>query len=380
MMSPCRAFLFCLPLLLTACGGGGTSPSSSNSGQDFYLFFTGDAFSGSLNAIDPDDPGNPIEIEPDNVSDSARLYQWTYNAATKITSNARPSYIVYAKGGRLYRVSAAKGDGLIPVQVSSRTMATRNCGHEYHEDWATPLNSVYLYASSGADAKCGTADDPWKMVRIGMSSSEAPIALPIAYNWKSTGVIRHPATGALLGFLGMEGGALYRYDADFANPAFLMNAINVDMLPLDIEYTPQLLDKMFFEVEDSSGRSHLYAYDIVKQQLSNILHTSSGFGKLLEQWNWGVDNTHFYFADNNATYRVPLDASEPSSSLVTEVSETIGDLTLHKNAPLGTSAYGLSMGRMQHRTDRIDRELIIGPAIKCILLERPLSPSREKVG
>ena len=89
-------------------------------------------------------------------------------------------------------------------------------GVYFAADLANPVNTSYFYRLPGVDGVCDTADDVVRMVKTGMSATDAPItvaAIPVA-------TVRTPL-GGISGFVIKSGAQLVLVDSTFANPVVL---------------------------------------------------------------------------------------------------------------------------------------------------------------
>ena len=277
-----------------------------------YLFY-----SNSLNAVDPANPASPILIEPtaNLVTDSfgftapAKIIRTgTVDIAAQTVTNEHAHAVIYPKtDGRLYKVSALKSGSLTPVQVSSESQIDQMCthvniGNAGYIDLANVDNSQFLYVLPGADTTCNTNDDIWKMVRVGMSPTDAPISAK-----KPVSDLDDPTTGAISGWLVHDAGALKKCDANFANCTSITAATSVD-LKLDMYRGFPLL-----EIDDE-----LFVYNESTSTLSSALFTiaSPGFISALS-----TDGTTIYFGHGSLLYEMPADGSSIPTVLATEISD-----------------------------------------------------------
>jgi hypothetical protein len=141
--------------------------------------------------------------------------------------------IYKSSDGHVYGLDLASTGSPTPVQLSSESAATIDdtctlsgtavaganydyVGVFFTGDLQTPTNSSYIYRLPGPDGTCNTADDVIHMVKTGMSSATAPIAvsaMPIA-------AVR-TALGGISGFVIKNGADLVLVDGNFANPVVL---------------------------------------------------------------------------------------------------------------------------------------------------------------
>lgn len=295
-----------LILVLNSCGSGSGSktPEETTGAPGTYLFY----FGGSLYAVDPADPGNPSLIDSNTIDFAVEMIQGTISTAMPHTrSNLHGHTVIYGRGGSLFKVSALKNGGTpIPVQLSSESDIFSPCNNDLNdlgEDLANPDNSQFLYSLSGPDGNCNTTDDVWKMVKVGMEPTDAPIPA------------REPVTsivdissGTLTGWLAIDESTLKRYDANFEN--------RVPITPFT-----DSIDEIGKGGVTSSGYNiflkvdnQLYAYNTGTGELSQPLHTFQSPDSYFNS----LDGTNLYFVDGNSIYKIPQDGSVPSIPLVAE--------------------------------------------------------------
>lgn len=259
---PATSMAGVLAVSLTACGGGGdNNPSNlpSNIGPSeptaTYLFYQG-----SIGAVDPANPASPISVEAGPVSGAATIIHGTYTAATHSVSDLHPRTAIYAKDGKLWKVSALKGGAPTPVRLSSEDGANTVCYHTTDVDFANHNNAAYIYSLPGVDATCYTADDTLKMVKVGMSGTEAPIDLKTK---RPVTAIMDTQTGALKGWLATDGSSLSRYDANFGNAVQIANfSVGAE------EMATYGINRIFLRIDDK-----LRMYNADTGNLSAPLHT-----------------------------------------------------------------------------------------------------------
>jgi hypothetical protein len=306
-----RSPLALAAVLIFTTGVTGCNSSSPNfSTIRTYLFYHD-----PLTAVDPDDPAAPIEVDAPGttVANVTAMAHGRYASMLRTIFDRHTRTVVYRNTatGSWWKVSAVKGDGLVPAQLSNETSATTICGTPVQKpDYQNHGNARLVYRLPGPDVTCNNADDVWKMLRLGMSATDAPVPA-----YEPVAAVHDVQTGALTGWLAKNGNSLYAYDAGFANPVlvagFTTNATQVAVAPNGI---------VFLLIDDE-----LHAYDpnVSPATLSSPLHTvvSSLVGAV-------TDTTHLYFGDDMSVYRVPLDASAPASVFVTDPDGGVYNLVL----------------------------------------------------
>lgn len=316
--------------LLAACGGGGSDPSTppppppppgggAGGSSAAYLFYAG-----SLHAVDPTAPASPLTVEAGSDintgtgrfgagSSAQKIIAGTYDGAAQTITGLHAHALMYAKtNGKLYRVSALKSGSLIPVQVSSESGADKLCPIvESRMDLANPDNSPYVYSLPGSDSMCGTGDDVWKMVRLGMSASAAPVAAKPPVD-----SINNANTGAIAGWLVKGTGGLERCDANFANCSVVANTLQA--LVLDYIGSDRLVMNINGQIVVYNGANNTLSLSVFAMPAGQFV---SGMEN---------DGTAVYFVHGKSVYRFPADGSAVATPLITEVVD-IGGMGLTAN-------------------------------------------------
>ncbi len=229
-INPAKTATLLLSIILAGCSSGSSNPAPTTptpiptpppSGR--YLFYQAGA-NGPLMAVDSVNPSNPQQITPAPIGVDA-IGHANFDAATATVSDLHTRTIIYAEGGKLWRVSAFKADGLVKTQVSSETTATNICKTITATDLVNHNNAAYLYELAGPDAICATANDNlWRMVRVGMNSNIAP------FNAKQPLTSLDEALhGAHQGWLVAEDKSLKYYSADFSISKPVKDRNNADV-------------------------------------------------------------------------------------------------------------------------------------------------------
>jgi hypothetical protein len=332
-----------LGFLSIGCGGGG-----SNSGGG-----GGDGTTPPPTSVQYTAPTDNVFVAAINPANTATVYSPTLGtfagARTYITgsiqsgtptvqSQAQYAQIYKYNDGHIYSVALLTSSTPAAVQVSGESQATidDSCSlngantqlgtdvnyvaTQYYNDFANGANSVYFYRLPGASGTCDTSSDIIHMVKVGMSSSDAPINagfMPVA-------VIHNPTTGAITGFIVNEGSALTEYDQNFQNRVVL--------------YTPASTIQVAYTLATAgvTATGGLFVLD------GNIVHVDYEHNtvstSLFTVPNWtgtsrfpnSANSTTAYFSVNtsdetqspvvptSAVYSMPLDGSAAPTSLSTE--------------------------------------------------------------
>lgn len=213
-------------LLLTASGCGSTGGNSGGSGGPWLLYAGAGVY-----ALDGSNPSSAV-VTVDAISNVGGLrvvQRGTYAAATGTVSAVEVYAGIWISGGRILRTSTLAGSMLATAQVSSETSVgdpsplnptpTHLCDTEVVTDWSNPGDSRFLYTLAGPDLQCGTSDDVVKATRLEAAATDTPVTVP----GRRVSVVRAPSTGAITGWLAIDGsGRLVRTDAAFANPVQLL--------------------------------------------------------------------------------------------------------------------------------------------------------------
>jgi len=276
-----------------------------------YLFH-----SNPLSAVDPANPASPTLIEPTAnlvaghspfLTPASVIRTGIVDITARTITDDHAHAVIYPKtDGRLYKVSALMSGSLAPVQVSNETQVDQMCinmlvSDRDVTDFADVNNSQYLYVMPGANTTCGDSDDVWKMVRLGMSATDAPIiAKPAIASFHDD------TTGAISAWLVHDAGNLQKCNANFAACTNVRAATSVD-LEIDIN------DRVLLNIDDE-----LFMYDGTTDTLSNSLFTITA-GMFISPVS--TDGTNIYFGYGTLLYQFPIDGSSMATVLQTETSD-----------------------------------------------------------
>ncbi len=291
-------------------GGGGGSGGQSQA--DTYLFY-----SGSLYYVDPTNPSSPTKLENQDIKDYFLPLTVTgYDANTNHYQGLHKKYIVYIVNGKIYKANAELSSGTpTPQQVSNITDAC-----EFEENFDEPLSPDDTYAlvrTAGNDASCNTTDDKYYLIKLSLSSSDAPTSLG---NKMVIDAYSSQETKTVEGFLVQEGNKLYECNTTLSTCNQLKDGVS------DIEVIGA------YDVNDPKYLinidGNLYTFDGASKQLSSA-PVVSGFGDPVE-----------YIMDNNAIY---VWYKQNSSGGVTDIIEKISFNTWNKTTLYNVTRPNLSL-------------------------------------
>ena len=287
----------------------------------------------TVKAIDPANAGATPPIVSNTASAPIIILTSGWDGATAAYANTTATSLMYASGGKLWRVSAEKSSGVPgsasnpPVQVSSEAGATNVCGIEQIER-ATTGTTKLVYVLAGPDNDCfipADADNVTKIVSVLDNTTTPPTTLP-----------------AGLVYVGPGHGPGYVVDMSTGNATgiFLLdvvNALTLKFMNLNTGVITTIQANMghvFTLAQDTSDRvfllggpnhNQLYIYTVSTNSLVLLVNGASELvtGRPLS------DGTNLYLAEQatGKLYRVPQNATGPSNvvTLLPGVGFPIGD-------------------------------------------------------
>lgn len=294
----------CTVAMIAATGVTATFNTGSAASTASYNFYSDK--NGGLYAVDSSSPTSPQTVDTGVATNSTgTIVYGSYDPATKVASGLHAHYVVYAKGGNIYRVNAVKGQSLAPAQVSSETGAVTVCFTSPDVDLMNVDNSIYIYILPGTDGACNTSDDVEKMVTVGMSASTSPITItPKTLNRIGYGI--HDANMSIVGFLVTDSGVLKKCNLNLSTCSDLKTGVS-SVSEMGSYWAPF---KIYLKIDNG-----LYVYDAGANTLSSSLYTFTG---TTSSWGSKIDSSAFYFADGTKILKLPHN----SSSVTTLITET----------------------------------------------------------
>ncbi|MES2353533.1 MAG: hypothetical protein V4568_03855 [Pseudomonadota bacterium] len=173
-----------------------------------------------LVVFDPQAPSvrTVVVAQKGQYSNEVSIEYGSYDATSKILLEPYIRHLVFAQGGHFFGVILVNNGTMpTPVQISNESGASSLCSFNQKQlvDYTNADNTTIVYSRPGADNVCGTSDDEWRAIRLGMGAADAPISA----KQPLTGLIN--SSGAAVGWLAIEGNALKRYDINFQNATLL---------------------------------------------------------------------------------------------------------------------------------------------------------------
>lgn len=317
-------------------GGGGGPPNGGGTGSTTqYVAPTDSVF---VAATDPNNPGITYGPTQGEYAGARLFITASIVAGQPTTSNqAQYAQMYKANDGHLYSVNLVVSGSPQATQVSSEANATVDdlcsvngantvlgttvnyVAVDSYVDYANPQNSVYFYREPGASGACNTTTDKVFMVKLGMATTDAPIAalMPAA-------VVHDPTSGAITGFVVNEGTALTMYDSNFSNRTVI--------------YTPTTAMSVVYSLANSgvSATGGLFVIDgsivyinYAGQSVSAPLFTVPNWSATKRFANSANGSTEFFTVNTSneaatpvvptsAVYSMPLDGSAAPTQLATE--------------------------------------------------------------
>ena len=286
---------------LSACGGGGGgSPAAADPSaapgpatgtrwisSAAHIDLTGGADSGidgPLLAIDPAHPGTASALNPDTVdSTSLRIMGGKLDASLSTLDNPAPRFVVYdapvavgtVNSFALYKLALDVTGTVAPVpqRLSTQVTMCSAVGARFKLIGQSLAGDEALFTFDAPDSagSCAGGGEP-KLVKLGMSSSSAPLALPVAALNRITpiGVI-HGSAGQIAAVLAWQNGQFVRTDASLANAAALSaaevaGAVDANSAPI----APGIVTRFGVFIQSTDG---LRRYDKSSGKISAVLLT-----------------------------------------------------------------------------------------------------------
>ncbi len=163
-------------LFLFSCDLGIGGKGEEETKTESYLIYKANSSLGGkeLFAIDPEKPGTAIPIDTEITDKSIQLFLNSDFNGDRF-KDIHNKDVVYIKNGRIYRADLEKDETQpSPIPVSNEEDANNVCGSSAYTDFANYSLSQYVYQLAGDDNICGTKDDEWKMVKLGMDDEDFP--------------------------------------------------------------------------------------------------------------------------------------------------------------------------------------------------------------
>ena len=278
-----RLVLAVVPTLLAACGGDTTPASHTGATSATERLLYSGGVSG-LWLVDPEHPTTPVNVAP-TANVVTPLYESMQDSATgAITGHRRVAVTYLGADGYFYRFGALTTDPLTPFQISNergpsltdpvcpQTVSRVNDSSDY-------LQSAIFFQGSSPTTSGGCTPNPTKLIRVGMTSTDAPITvaqagIPDVYSgFNSRGfepLFNH--NGGIAGWLALDGSNLVRCDDTFQTCQAVTSFLtSVRTLPIGRYYRSYGVGSV--GVVQIDGRLH--TYDSETAALSSPRYTFS---------------------------------------------------------------------------------------------------------
>lgn len=337
----CMMTAVALGFMSIGCGGGGSSNSGGGGGTvpPAVVQYTAPTDNVFVAAINPANTATVYSPTLGNFAGARTYITGTIQAGTPtVQSQAQYAQIYKYNDGHIYSVALQTSGTPAAVQVSSESQATIDdlcslnganaqlgtdvnyVATQYYNDYASSANSVYFYRLPGTSGTCNTSSDIIHMVKLGMSSSTAPINagfLPVA-------VIHNPTTGAITGFIVNEGSALTEYDQNFQNRVVLYTPTSTIQVAYTLATAGVTATGGLFVLD-----GNIFYVNYVNNTVSSSLFTVPNWTGTARFPN-SNNSTTAYFSVNTSdetqtpvvptseVYSMPLDGSAAPTSLSTE--------------------------------------------------------------
>ncbi|MGH8539415.1 MAG: hypothetical protein ACRETW_02785, partial [Stenotrophobium sp.] len=232
------------------------------------------------------------------------------DAGTGAQTNLQHALVVYAKNGKLYKISLASGDSHTPQQFSSLSSV---CALVNEFDDGT-LGDTYLVVQSlNAQSQCAqntVPGDTLSLVKVSAGTADAGIA----QNGRAIEGRIIGSAGTLTGFLVKEtSGAtvtLRSEDTTLANPVDLLTLTSGSFVddPVGSAFISGIGELDYFTAQASGASNRaLYRYSPASNsapKIQDLASQSGGFGS--------ADASAYYYADGGTLNKVAHSSTTPS--------------------------------------------------------------------
>jgi len=275
-------------MTLAGCGGSAVSSGGGGGGAAGpFLFFTG-----SLEAVNAASPGSaPTVVEAGPVAAATSALDGDFDPVTGVINNLRSGPVMYAAGGKLFKVSASAP--LTATRFTNMTTANEICQSLDVTDFSNKDLSQWVF-SMPASNTCATATSfNWVMVKPNMAVTDPPITLPAGM--APLAEVNDKLTGAITGWLVTNSGALGSTDANFGGFTALKT------FTTGVQVLTETPDDKFLRVDDQfadfkiSSRTLNLSLSYTFQATTDVRFVSDG--------------TNSFATDQNLIIKWPNDAS-----------------------------------------------------------------------
>lgn len=240
------AFLFVSAL--SACGGGGGDPVAaptppaptlppipplwiSSAAQTDLAGSADSGIDGPLLAVDPARPASAAALVPSRVDSTVvRIVGGTFDPTAGTLDRPAPRFVVYdaqvsagaPQSFALYKLALDAVGSAVPVaqRLSTQVTMCSAVGARFSVVGQSLAgdDALITFAAPDSSGSCAAGGVPM-LVKLGSTSSAAPVALPVADAQRITliGVI-HGSAGQIAAVLAWQDGRFVRTDANVSNP------------------------------------------------------------------------------------------------------------------------------------------------------------------
>lgn len=266
---------------------------------------------GELKVYDPRLPpagNNPLIVDtgvaPAGFKGEVSLYQTVVDSGTGVGTDIHQAGMVYAKGGRVYKIDLRQGSSHAPAPVSDLTDV---CDVPVRlQDFAAAFNGALLVETDGVNNICevgagAAGDDEFRLVTLAATGTGTQIVTDYPNLTEL-----NDATGARIGSLGVEGSCsgitqLVRRDAAFGTPTTVMSLQDCALHAAEGGFAAVYVRA---HVQGDTG-FRLHRYNVPVPSLDPALYAYTVDTGPNHSTQSTFDESNFYFTDGNLLKQVP---------------------------------------------------------------------------
>lgn len=329
MNKPQFAPIFAMLLLgLSGCNSGGDGGGDTSSGTGSletgavgtpgYDYFVADHMLMAVDRMNADKPA--FAVTPLSDTSIFGLNRWFFtvrNPDNRIGIDYRNAAMLFVNNHVLYRLDASGSYAGKPRRVST-FLDSQRCWELDPEQLVSQLDQAQIKLMvAGSDGKCSTADDDYRVIKLGMGENDAPELISRQQFFSKE--IRN-SQGGVIGYLSWEGKDIIAYDSQFGNPRGVIKGIGGP-----VEHAWRFAQRV-------AGR-----FDLVDAELTNnmrailALDMQTGDAKLLAtvplsgSRYWGVQDGFVYFTSGyTKLVRMRLDSASGAEDVLSFSGRLLG--------------------------------------------------------